>query len=367
MKQSKSVIISGYYGFNNSGDDAILKAIVNDFKREFKNINMTALSNNPKNTEEVYGIKAISRFNIISVMKSIYKSDMLLSGGGSLLQDISSTRSLIYYLSIIKIAELFNKPVMVFANGIGPINKKMNRFFTKKVLNKVELITLRDFKSEKTLEDIDVKNNIYVTADPVFTLEASQDARISDILTREGIPTDKPLVGISVRKWRNTENLKKVVARAVEYINNNYNARVLMIPMHYPEDLEISNEIKEIANCPDCYVLKENYCVEDIIGIINKLELIVAMRLHSLIYAATQAVPMIGLVYDPKVEGVLELIGIDEKYDVDKLEIVELCGAIDRTWNNKEAIKLKLDKVRKELKKKALDNIKMAINIIKSR
>jgi polysaccharide pyruvyl transferase CsaB len=367
MKQRKRVIISGYYGFNNSGDDAILKAIVKDLKNGCKDIDITVFSNNPQSTEEIYGIKAVNRLNIISVIKGIYKSDMLISGGGSLLQDITSTRSIIYYLAVMKIAKLFKKPVMVYANGIGPINKKLNRVLTRKILNKVDLITLRDFNSEKTLDEIEVKNNIYVTADPVFTLEPSDKERVNDILVKEGIPTDKPLVGISVRNWKNSDKLKKVVSEAIDYIINNYDARVVLIPMHYPEDLEISNEIASRASQADCHVLQDNYSVEDIMGIINKLELIIAMRLHSLIYAATQAIPMIGLVYDPKVNGLLELIGVDSKCDVDKLELVELCTTIEKTWNNKENIKEELYKVREQLKKKALNNIEMALHILKSR
>ena len=367
MKQRKRVIISGYYGFNNSGDDAILKAIVKDLENGCKDIDITAFSNNPQSTEEIYGIKAINRLNIISVIKGIYRSDMLISGGGSLLQDITSTRSIIYYLAVMKIAKLLKKPVMVYANGIGPINKKLNRVLTRRILNKVDLITLRDFNSQKTLDEIKVKNNIYVTADPVFTLEPSGEERVNDILTKEGIPIDKPLVGISVRNWKNSDKLKKVVSDAIDYIINNYDARIVLIPMHYPEDLKISNEIANRASQTNCYVLQNNYCVEDIMGIINKLELIIAMRLHSLIYAATQAVPMIGLVYDPKVNGFLELIGIDAKCNVEKLELVELCAAIEKTWKNKDKIKGGLSKVREELRQKALNNIEMALHILKSR
>ena len=367
MKQKKRIIISGYYGFNNSGDDAILKAIVKDLQKECKDVEITAFSNNPQSTEEIYGINAVNRLNIISVIKEIYRSDMLISGGGSLLQDITSTRSIIYYLALMKIAKLLKRPVMVYANGIGPINKKLNRVLTRKILNKVDLITLRDFNSERTLDEINVKNNIYVTADPVFTLIPSEEERVNDILAREGIPTDKPLVGISVRNWKNSEKLKEVVSASIDYIIDNYDARAILIPMHYPEDLEISNEIASRVSQTNCHVLQDNYCVEDIMGIINKLELIIAMRLHSLIYAATQAVPMIGLVYDPKVNGFLELIGIDAKCDVDKLEVVDLCTSIEKTWKNKEKIKSGLSKVREELRQKALNNIEMALHILKSR
>ncbi|WIV13464.1 polysaccharide pyruvyl transferase CsaB [Proteiniborus sp. MB09-C3] len=363
----KSVIVSGYYGFDNSGDDAILKAIVKDLKKMDSKIEISALSNNPKSTEETYGIKAFKRLNVFEVLKGISSSDMLISGGGSLLQDVTSTRSILYYLSVISIAKMFNKPVVVYANGIGPINKKLNRTLTKRILNKVELITLRDFNSKKTLEEIGVHSNMVVTSDPVFTLEPSSRDRVNSIFEEEGIPTDKPLIGISVRSWKNSNNLIDVVSKAIGYIDSSYNVKTILIPMHYPEDLEISLKIAKNSNSPNCYVIKNKYGVEDMMGIINRLELIIAMRLHSLIYAATQAVPMIGLVYDPKVDGLLEMLNIDEKCNAEKVELVELCSLIERVWNNKESIKSSLTDIKKELKEKALDNVRMALEILRSR
>ncbi len=363
----KSVIVSGYYGFNNSGDDAILKAIVKDFKKIDNKVRISALSNNPKNTEEVYGIKAFKRLNILEVLKGISSSDMLISGGGSLLQDVTSTRSILYYLSVINIAKMFHKPVIVYANGIGPINKKINRALTKKTLNKVDLITLRDYNSKTTLEEIGVQSKMVVTSDPVFTLESSNKDRVNSIFKEEEIPTDKPLIGISVRNWKNTSNIVDVVSKTIDYIDSSYDVNTILIPMHYPEDLEISLDIAKKSNSPNCYVIKNKYNVEDMMGIINRLELIIAMRLHSLIYAATQAVPMIGLVYDPKVDGLLEMLNIKEKCDVEKIELVELCSLIDKVWNNKKNIRSSLTEIKNELREKALDNVKMALEILKSR
>lgn len=363
----KSVIISGYYGFDNSGDDAILKAIVKDLREMDNKIQISAFSNDPKSTEEVYGIKAYKRLNVFQVLKGISSSDMLISGGGSLLQDITSTRSILYYLTLINIAKIFKKAVIVYANGIGPISKKINRNLTRKILNKVDLITLRDFNSKKTLEEIGVQGNMLVTSDPVFTLEPSSQTRIDKIFKVEEIPTDKPLIGISVRNWKKSKNLVEVLSKTIEYIDSSYNVRTVLIPMHYPDDLEISIEIVKKTNSPNCYVIKNKYGVEDMMGIIKRLELIIAMRLHSLIYAATQAVPVIGLVYDPKVDGLLEMLDIDAKCNVEKVELVELCALVEQVWKNKEKIKASLTDKKIEMREKALDNIKMALDILKSR
>lgn len=368
MKRKKKVLISGYYGFDNSGDDAILKAIVKDLKDNSNNIDITAFSNNPSSTEKIYGIKAVNRFSIGQVNREIKDCDLFISGGGSLLQDVTSTRSILYYLALMQKAKKYNKPIMVYANGIGPINKKINRCLTRKILNKVDLITLRDYDSKRTLEEIGVENpNIFVTADPVFTLLPSDEERVNKIFKEENIPMDKALVGVSIRSWKDSEKLIDVLPMAIDYMMKKYDANVVMIPMHYPSDLKISYAVKDRVTMDGCYVLSEKYSVEDIMGVIGKTEIMIAMRLHSLIYAATQWVPMIGIIYDPKIEGILKLIHMDYMCSVDNLELKDLCSNIDIVWSNKDELKLRLKKYDADFKEKALKNVHMALELLDSR
>ncbi|MEY8416312.1 polysaccharide pyruvyl transferase CsaB [Tissierella praeacuta] len=366
MGFKKSILISGYYGFDNSGDDAILKAIVKDIKEYNKEINITVLSKNPLKTEKMYSVNAINRFKFKEVFIAMKNSSLFISGGGSLLQDVTSTRSLLYYLALMKIAKLYKKPVMIYANGIGPIKKKLNRFLTRKILNKVDLITLRDEDSKEFIYDLGVKNkNIIVTADPVFTLEPSSKTRVVEIFNSEKIPTNKKFIGISIRRWKNADNLNKIISDTVRHIIKEYNVNVVMIPMHYPEDLEISLEISQMVREEGCYVISGKYNVEEIMGIIKEMEIIVAMRLHSLIYAATQEVPMVGLSYDPKVDGILRSIGMDYICNVNYLVYKDLLEKINNVWNNRVEIKEQLRKQDKELKNKALSNVTMALDLLK--
>lgn len=365
MEAKERILISGYYGFDNSGDDAILKAIVKDLRENSENIEIVALSNKPSHTKRIYGIEAINRFKMREVRRAIKSCDLFISGGGSLLQDVTSTRSILYYLLLMNLAKRHKKPVMVYANGIGPINKKFNRFLTKRILNKVDLITLRDEDSKKFLEQLGVKNtNIHVTADPVFTLIPSTEERISEIFEIENIPLERPMIGISVRQWKNNDELVSTIAKTIDYILGSYDVNVLLIPMHYPEDLDISMKIKENVNRGNCYLLKEMYSVEDIMGIIKKMELIIAMRLHSLIYAATQGTPMIGLIYDPKIEGFLKFIDMEYMCHIEDIELVELYTDIDNVWKNKDNIRRNLMKKDEKLKEKALKNVKMALDLV---
>jgi polysaccharide pyruvyl transferase CsaB len=358
---TKKILISGYYGFDNSGDDAILRAIVNDLNENIENIEITALSKEPNYTKEVYKINVVDRFSIKAVIRAIKSCDLFISGGGSLLQDVTSTRSLLYYISLMRLAKHYNKKVMVYANGVGPIDGKMNRILTRRILNRVDLITLRDEDSRVFLEELKVKNeNIFVTADPVFTLNPTNPEKVLKILEKESIPNNKPLVGISLRDWKDSDNLIVNIAKSIDYIVKKHNANVLLIPMHYPEDLEIGNRVLGKTNNNSTYILSNKYSVEDIMGIIKNLEMIIAMRLHSLIYAASQGTPMVGIVYDPKIEGFLKSINMDYMCPAEGIEYQDLIEKIDMVWDNRGNYKESLVKVDQYMKKEALKNTHMA-------
>lgn len=365
MDLTKSILMSGYYGFDNSGDDAILKAIVKDIRNYNENINITVLSNNPAKTEEMYNVNAVNRFKLREILASIKSTSLLISGGGSLLQDITSTRSIIYYLALMILAKMFKKPVMVYANGIGPIDKKINRLLTRYTLNKVDLITLRDEDSKLYLEELGVKNkNVVVTADPVFTMEAAPLETVNKIFKKEGIPIGETYIGISIRPWKMADNLEATIAKTIDYIIKKYQVKVILIPMHYPEDLDISLKVLRDVKEEACYVLNNKYSVEEIMGVISELDMIIAMRLHSLIYAATQEVPMVGLVYDPKVEGILNSLGMSYMSGVEQLNYEELIENIDKVWDNRQELREILNVQDKELREKSLSNVTMALDIL---
>lgn len=365
MGINKNVLVSGYYGFDNSGDDAILKAIVKEIKRRDENININVLSKNPLKTEEMYTVNALDRFNLVEVIKGLRESDLLISGGGSLLQDITSTRSILYYLAIMKMAKCLRKPVMIYANGIGPIDKRINRFLTKRILNKVDLITLRDEGSLDFIKSLGVKNkNVYVTADPVYNLDPSDSKRTDEIFNIEGISRDKKLIGVSIRAWKGANDIVGNMKLALEDIMEKYDYNILLIPMHYPEDLEIAREVEAALSSDRVFILREAYSVEDIMGIISQMEIMIAMRLHSLIYAATQKIPMVGISYDPKIDGILDSLSIENVVDVHGLDHRELIDNIDYVIENREALVENLTIQDKNLQLKAKENMDLAFDLL---
>ncbi|MGL4789993.1 MAG: polysaccharide pyruvyl transferase CsaB, partial [Anaerotignaceae bacterium] len=312
-----NILMSGYYGFNNSGDDAILLSIYSNLCKVEKNLKVVVLANNPVETKRKYGVEVAYRYNIISVIKAIKQCDLLLSGGGSLLQDKTSTRSIIYYLSIIKFAKILGKKVMLYANGIGPVEKPSNRYLVKTVVDKADVITIREQNSLEELRNMGVNNsNSFVTADPVFSLNGISKEEALKFLESKNIPTDKPIVGVSVRNWKGIESFINNFALLCDKVSKELNKTIVFIPMQIPNDIHTSTIVMNKMKEPS-YILQDNLLPSETMGIISLMDFVMSMRLHTLIFAAKERIPLVGFSYDPKIDFYLEEFGMPMGGDVE--------------------------------------------------
>lgn len=358
----KRVFIFGYYGFKNAGDDAMLEAIINSIKKIKSDIDISVLTYNAEYTKTTHKVNAISRSKIFDILSEIKKSDLVISGGGSLLQDVTSNRSLIFYLGLVLIAKIFGKKVMFYGNGYGPINKKFSKFIIKLLVSKVDLITLRDKISKEELYDLGIVDNVHLTADPTFTMQPCDLNRVNEIFYKEQISIDKELVGISIRRWKDDKKIKEIIAKAIDHISEK-GANVVLIPMKYPDDLEFSIEVG--AMCKESpYIIKSYYKPDEILGIIGRMTMLVGIRLHALIFAAIQKVPMVGIEYDPKVKGFIELVDQESAGDISQIDSINLCASIDKVYYNKDTYREILRSKKMTLEEKALETANMAVDLL---
>lgn len=349
------ILLLGYYGFKNSGDDALLLSIIQQLKKTDKCLSLCVLSYNPEETKAQFGIDAVNRNNIFAVIKAIMSSRLLLVGGGTLIQDSTSTKSLIYYLAVIKIAQLFNKKIMLYANGIGPI-KEENKKITKKIINKVDVITLREELSLEELKKIGVdKPKIIVTADSVFGIDYEKKPKIQE----------KEYQLVSVRNHKKLcENFCSDIAKLCDRIYEKHNISTVFIPFQKKNDLEITEKIRALMKY-ESKVFDTECEFSDLMSLMENARLCIGMRLHSLIYSVISKVPCVGLVYDQKVKAFMDYIGQNNYLDAHSLEYDDLLKKVDYSLENSEEIKNNLDRKSLELRELSQKNAKLAIEILK--
>lgn len=356
------VVLSGYYGHKNSGDDALLSAIIKEIKELKEDARFVVLSANPEETKKIYGVDAVNRFNPLSVYFAIKKTKLFINGGGSLIQDVTSSKSLYYYLSAIKTALKLNKKTMLYANGIGPVYKKKNKDYAKDVLNKVDYITLRDERSVEVLKAMGVeKPPISVTSDPSVSIKPYGIERVKEIFNNERIEL-KPYFVISIREWKN-KNIASEVAKAADYISKTYGLTPIFIPMQNPNDTSISIDcIKQMSQ--KGYMIKGDYSFTDIMTVASKATLVIGMRLHLLMYGANVAIPVIGLVYDPKITAYLDYLQQSFTIDTRMVTSKKICDMADEIFGDYKNISSALDIKVKMLKDLSKENARIAVKLI---
>lgn len=336
MSEAFHVVISGYYGFANAGDEAMLAAMVEALTDLSPQIKITVLSGNPDDTRRRHGVEAIYRLNYPGIARALANSHLLISGGGSLLQDVTSERSLYYYLSIMMLAKKLNKPVMLYAQGIGPVRGRLAQSAMRYIGNMVDLITVRDEGSRAELARLRVtKPPVYVTADPVLGMHPVDKQIGRSILRKYGLEGAGRLVGISVREWKDWDQYKKVLAQTADAIVEQLNARIVFIPMQCPEDPAAAQKIAaRMKHAP--VVLTEEYTTSELLSLVGCLDMLLGIRLHALIFAAVMKVPLLGVSYDPKIDRFLECIGEQPAGSLTSITAEMLVEKVKALWPETE-------------------------------
>ena len=364
-------IIQGYYGFRNIGDDALLMSIINDLKRFKPDIRLLILSKNPIDTSKDFNVPSISRINMLRIFRAMKNARAIIYGGGNLLQDNTSTRSLFFYLSTVWLANKMNLKVMFYANGIGPLKKPTNRLLTKKIMNQVDVITLRESLSFEELKSLDIgKPRILLTSDAALTVTDDRVEPDTGILQQLGLLNNKPLLGISLRKYPGHEKVEhekyeSAIAQVIDIMASKHGAYPVFFPMQHPDDVPIlENVAAKMKN--KCTIVKDKLNIYQTYDLISGMHMLLGMRLHALVFAAVASVPLVGLVYDPKIQGFLDCINQPSAGDVRTLEYVHLLELTEEVWLNRETISSSLSESIPALKENARENARVAVEMISS-
>ena len=324
------VVICGAYGRGNAGDDAILEAILQEMRSLDPDMPMTVLSKDPKSTRLTYRVQAVHRANFPAWHRAMHHAKLYINGGGSLIQDVTSRRSLWYYLHNIQTAKRCGCKVQMYGCGIGPVIRESHRRMSARVLNaNVDAITLREPDSLDELRAMGVdKPEILLTADPALTLRQAPADQTDSVLLRAGIPPHGRYICFALRRWKGFEEKAPLFSKAAEYAYRTYGLTPVFAAVEKHLDPGANQLAARGLSVPH-YFLNDAGGAGTIIGALSRMEILVSMRLHALIFAAGQGIPLAGVVYDPKVSAFLRYIGQEQFVDLDALTEESLRQMID--------------------------------------
>ncbi|MFA9423423.1 MAG: polysaccharide pyruvyl transferase CsaB [Sedimentibacter sp.] len=328
----KKILLAGYYGFGNLGDEAILEMALEQILEITDRKNITVLSGNKELTSKKYNVDTIDRYNLFSIIKKLKMSDILVFGGGSLLQDVTSKRSIYYYLFLIRLAKIMNNKIIMLSQGIGPIINENSKRAVSNTLSMVDFITVRDKHSKEFLENIGVhENKIFLSTDPVINFRAGESLENSQNKTKK--------ICFSLRNWKDTDVSDKISKVAGKLIENGIECH--FIPFYYNEDLELIYQVEKNLKDKAVYY-KEKLSTSEAFDIIKNMDVMVGVRLHSLIFAAAANVPFVAVSYDHKVDHFVNSVNMKVACKINNIDVELLYDEIIMKLKNEVEEKEKL-------------------------
>ena len=303
-------------------------------------------------------------------------SDLIIvRGGDAAFSDFYNLDSLLFTFLTVLPCIVLQKKIAVLGHSVGPFHSRFARILTSFILERVDLITVREALSNKILKEIGIKNrNTFETADLAFTIPSVSAQVINRILQVEHIPTNRILVGISasrlIAKWfqvRNGgsryEDYVLFMAAIVKHVNDRLGAVAVFIPHVFgPEkdddDRIVAEDIcQKLSNDDMVRIVRGEYSPSELKGIIGQCDIFVGTRTHALISAISSYVPSLAISYLHKTEGIMDSVNQGRwVFPIEGIDHDEIVARIDDLYAGKSHISAELRKKMDDVKKKALLN-----------
>lgn len=362
------ILVSGYYGFNNAGDEAILAGMLRALRELVPDLGVTVISGKAAHTRSLHGVEAVSRGDVKAIWRAMGQMDLMISGGGSLLQDVTSSRSLTYYLGLVSMARAHLRPVAFYAQGVGPVSRAWGRGLIPAVVNGVSFITVRDQESAEVLRQLGVRRPpITVTADAALALGPGDPERGAKLLEEFRVDLSRPVIGVSVRPWKQGQRpMEPALAQALEQLAQETGAQVVFLPMQQPHDVGVSREVAGLMNSRSVLV-RGSQTYADLHDMVARCDLLIGMRYHALVFAAMNGVPLVGISYDPKNDSFLGQIGERAVGTTQRLDPNAVVAAGRRALEEAPAFRRRLQERMAELTPLSRKNAEMVVDLLRQR
>lgn len=359
--------IIGSYGGLNMGDEAILASSIAQLRAAAPGAEIVVFSRNAEHTRGHHDIdRAVNARTALrdQIRPEVDRIDMLLLGGGGILYD-SEAQS---YLREVALAHEAGIPTFAFAVGIGPLTRPEERIVVREGLNRMSGVTVREVTAKRLCQEIGVTVPVEVTADPALLLEPLPLP--DEAFVREGIPSGRRLVGISLREQGHAAPeleeaaYHRLIAHVADFCIRRYDAEAVFVPMERADRSESHRVIAEMVHQERAYVLRETYHPREIMGLVARLDLAVGMRLHFLIFAAVMGTPFMALPYASKVRDFLASLGIGEQMPAESAQAGDFLAALDALWDHRDMQRAHVTSRLADLQQLARRTVPLALSVI---
>ena len=376
---SKRIFLTGYYGFGNTGDEAILTAIIANLRELDADLHITVTSAQPDATAAIHSVAAILWSDVLAMTEAVRTADLVIIGGGGILHDYWGVNpnavltdnhwGIAFYTAPAVLASLYSKPVMLYAVGIGPLLSDHGKRFTKVACEAAAVITVRDAASKYLLERLGISGDkIRLTADPAFGFPLPAKLR-----NEANSKTRK--IGVALRNWNvgvHPSFWEAELARALDRILQNEPISLEFIPFQsltdVEDDIAVARRVRDLMKRKDSTaVVEDPLTPSDLLDRIAGCDLIIGMRLHALIFGMLAQVPVLAISYDPKVDHVMDRTGMNQfSVPIGSLDAEDLAGRVGTMLATSEQIRSQLAERTQPLRELAEENARIALAVLRN-
>jgi len=325
-QRPRRIVISGFYGARNTGDELILRSMIEGVCRERKDIQFIVASEEPTSVERLHACPAFQRRDMSAMDAEMSVATAAVLGGGGLWHDYTFKRSggplslfsdtsisLAGFGKLLILARIYGCPAHVFGIGVGPLRDQQAKQLLRLLGETAQTIVVRDRESKALLETVEGwQLPVRYVPDMVYALDLSNLQVPSNI---RNISNDCPIIAVNLRPWlMENEGLEYRVARALERVARTHDCALVGIPMQAKHDEEVLKRVFAMISIPrPSLVLDWTEHFEELFGTIQESRALLAMRLHACLLGHRLGVPTLGIAYDPKVEQHFKELGIEER------------------------------------------------------
>ena len=315
MSKKLRAVLCGYYGKGNGGDEALLATLLQMLP---ENVEPIALTATPKETKQRYGVETCDRNSALRIYQTFQKSHAFIWGGGSLIQDATSSLSPVYYAGLMGLAQGMGLKTIAWAQGIGPLQYWTTRLAAELCFSGCDGVSVRDEKSAELIKDWGIDGSL--APDPVWALAGQEVQELANL------PTPRIAVTLRSHPLLTPERLQTLTQGLIN-LQKITGATILLIPFQINQDLPISQAIHEqIPQASHILKLEDPRLLK---GVFRGVDLAIGMRLHSLIMAAAEGCRCFALSYDPKINQLMAQLDMPgwnlEDMPSDATEMTQAC------------------------------------------
>lgn len=330
IKEKNGIVICGAYGHGNAGDDAILRSILRALRELPGKPPITVLAKDTAGIKERYNVDAVSMYNVPKILGRLRRAKLYINGGGTLIQNATSHRSLWYYLFTLWAAKRCGCKVAMYGCGIGPVQGGRNIKLVSRVLNSsVDSITLREPDSMEELSRYGVdRPKIRLSSDPALMLRPAPVSEADRLLSSQGLDPNGRYICFLLRTWRGFYEKAPAMAAAAEYAREKLGLTPLFLSINSLQDCAAAKAVMDNMREPGI-LLGGIRDLELLSSLLGRMSVVVSMRLHGLIFSSISGTPLVGVSYDPKIGSFLRYLDYGRWTGLDGITADWLCAAIE--------------------------------------